>query len=90
MELQQINVDGVVHLVTKMRFCNGMESIADESCALDVTEVSYLHQENSGTKRSWSKSCKTLLTWSTKKEACKTCIDSIIKNRRRKAMIISE
>jgi hypothetical protein len=33
MELQQINVDGVVHLVTMMRFCNGMESIADESSA---------------------------------------------------------
>jgi hypothetical protein len=42
MELQQINVDGVVHLVTMMRFCNGMESIADESSALDVSEVSNL------------------------------------------------
>jgi hypothetical protein len=69
MELQQINVDGVVHLVTMMRFCNGMESIADESSALDVSEVSFLHRENSGTKRSWSKSCKTFLNWNKKKRS---------------------
>jgi hypothetical protein len=87
MELQQINVDGVVHLVTMMRFCNGMESIADESSALDVSEVSFLHRENSGTKRSWSKSCKTFLNWNKKKEACDTCRDSITQNRKRKAMI---
>lgn len=86
MELQQINLDGVVHLVTKMKFCNGMESIADESCALDVSEVSFLHRENSGTRRTWSKSCKTLLNWSTKKEVCDTCRDSIKQNRKRKAM----
>jgi hypothetical protein len=49
-----------------------MESIADESIALDVSEVSFLHRENSGTKRSWSKSCKTFLNWKKKKEACDT------------------
>ncbi|CAC5381154.1 unnamed protein product [Mytilus coruscus] len=84
LEVRQINVDGVVHLASMMKFCNGMEAADNESSGLDVSELSELHLENSGSRRVWSKSCKTLLVWSTKKEVCDTCTNSIRINRKRK------
>ncbi|CAC5424371.1 unnamed protein product [Mytilus coruscus] len=38
LEVRQINVDGVVHLASMMKFCNGMEAADNESSELDVEE----------------------------------------------------
>ncbi|CAC5410209.1 unnamed protein product [Mytilus coruscus] len=57
LEVHQINVASII------KFCNGMEAVDNESSGLDVSELSGLHFENSGSRRVWSKSCKNILNY---------------------------
>ncbi|CAG2235090.1 unnamed protein product [Mytilus edulis] len=50
-EVCQINDDGVVHLGSMMKYCNGIETADNESSRLEVNELSKLHLENSGSRR---------------------------------------
>ncbi|KAJ8306391.1 hypothetical protein KUTeg_016936 [Tegillarca granosa] len=90
LNVTQKNVDGLIHLITVIKICKGLDTTENESQALIVEYLSELSNENSGKKTTRSKSCKVIVNWTSKKECCDRCMDSIKQNRKRKRPPVSE
>jgi len=80
--IEQKSVDGLVHLITVLKLCEGLESLAYESTTehVHVNEISFLDSEKLS-RKTFSKSCNSILNWSSKKKCCVTCANSIASNR---------
>ena len=81
----QKHVDGIIHLVTVVKTCHGVESLNDTDLpCFDSADFSTLHDENRMERRIWSKSCRVILNWTKRNSTCEVCRNSILKNRKRK------
>ena len=83
--IEQKRVDGLVHLINVLKLCEGLESLAYESTTehVHVNEISFLDSEKLS-RKTFSKSCNSILNWSSKKKSCVTCANSIASNRKKK------
>ena len=62
--IEQTSVDGLVHLITVFKLCEGWESLAYESTTehVHVNDTSFLDSEKK--RKTFSKSCNSILNWS--------------------------
>lgn len=70
MPIEQKSVDGLVHLITVLKLCEGWESLAYESTTehVHVNDISFLDSEKLS-RKTFSKSCNSILNWSSTKYA---------------------
>jgi len=66
-QLNQRNIDRLLHLLMMIKMCNGLDSIHNESSVLVVKQVSVLGQSNEAKLKTWSSTCKVMLNWASKK-----------------------
>ena len=83
--LCQNTIDGVLHVIQSIRFCNGVVVTENDNIpkTFEREEISTLPDENATRSVARSKTCKMILPFYGKNVTCSTCVDSLAHHRKK-------